>query len=247
MKARNEHGIHPPFLFELYTNIIKNPKHYYAFDLIETVRKQLLKSKHQINIHTLGEESIALKGKTRELGQITSTSLKPAPQAQFLFRLAHYLKAKTIIDLGTSLGITTAYLASQNSRSKIYTFEGNKELVMQALKVFDKAHCKNITHYIGMIENTLENNLSKLPSVDLAFIDANHKEKPTLEYYELLKSKRNPLTCLVFDDIHWSTGMQNAWHKIIADKDVTISADLFHVGLVFFNPDFSKQHFYLRM
>ena len=50
----NEHGIHSPFVFDLYTNIIKDTNPYYAFENIEALRKEMLLSKKEISVKDLG-------------------------------------------------------------------------------------------------------------------------------------------------------------------------------------------------
>jgi predicted O-methyltransferase YrrM len=89
--------------------------------------------------------------------------------------------------------------------------------------------------------------LARLDRVDLAYIDGNHRLHPTLQYFEQLLQKKTPDSIFIFDDIHWSAGMEEAWRTICQHPAVTCSIDLFFLGFVFFRPEFkAKQHFCIR-
>jgi predicted O-methyltransferase YrrM len=83
--------------------------------------------------------------------------------------------------------------------------------------------------------------------IDLAFIDGNHRKEPTLRYFETILPKTHEGSCIVFDDIHWSSEMEEAWELIRKDERVKLSIDLFFIGIVFFRTEFrEKQHFSIR-
>ena len=86
-----------------------------------------------------------------------------------------------------------------------------------------------------------------MEKINLAFIDGNHRKEPTLHYFsELLKKSTND-SIFIFDDIHWSSEMEEAWNLIQQHDSVTLTVDLFFIGLVFFSTDFKvKQHFTIR-
>jgi hypothetical protein len=51
-------------------------------------------------------------------------------------------------------------------------------------------------------------------------------------------------TVFVFDDIHWSREMEQAWKVIKDHPAVTLTIDLFFIGIVFIRPEQrSKEHF----
>jgi predicted O-methyltransferase YrrM len=100
---------------------------------------------------------------------------------------------------------------------------------------------------IGNFDQSLDGALDAIHYVDLAFIDGNHRKKPTLEYFQKIKEKTNDLSCIIFDDIHWSREMEEAWEEIKKDPQVRVSIDLFFLGIVFFRRAFlEKQDFVIR-
>jgi predicted O-methyltransferase YrrM len=85
-----------------------------------------------------------------------------------------------------------------------------------------------------------------MPRVDYAYIDGNHSFQPTLHYFDTLMPKLHPNSVLVFDDINWSEEMKNAWAVIKNHKNVSVSIDIFALGIVFFRQGQEKEHFTIR-
>ncbi|PJC61367.1 MAG: SAM-dependent methyltransferase, partial [Flavobacteriales bacterium CG_4_9_14_0_2_um_filter_32_27] len=78
------------------------------------------------------------------------------------------------------------------------------------------------------------------------FFDGNHTKNATLTYFNWCLEKANEQSVFVFDDIYWSEEMKCAWKEIKAHPKVTTTIDLFFLGIIFFNPDLSKEDFVLR-
>ena len=163
-----------------------------------------------------------------------------------LYRIVSYFKPKTIIEIGTSLGISTSYIAKANSNSQIYTLEGCGETIKIAEQNFAHLGLRNIEIIEGDFKNTLETTISKIPRIDLAFIDGNHNKDATIKYFNLLIENMNENAILIFDDIHWSNDMEKAWEEIKESTKVTLTIDLFFVGLVFIDKKLSKENYIIR-
>jgi len=151
------------------------------------------------------------------------------------------------LELGTSLGITTSYLAFANLSAQVITMEGAPTVADLAQKTFDRLNLKGIEVLKGNFNQTLPETLERIKTVDLVFIDGNHRKDPTLNYFHQLINHSTESTILIFDDIHWSSEMELAWKEIQQHPEVTLTIDLFFIGLVFFKKDFkAKQHFVIR-
>jgi predicted O-methyltransferase YrrM len=246
LASKNEHSLHSPFVFDLYTKIVKDQKTHKIFDEIENLRKKLLKDKTVIEITDLGAGSKIYKNNLREIRQIAKSAEKAPRFGRLLFRLIQYFKPKTIFDLGTSLGITTLYESKAYEAGKIYTFEGCPQTAEIAQENFKALNCENIEVVVGNLNETLSDKLNEITQLDFAFFDANHRYEPTVQYFEMCMEKANEESVFVFDDIHWSDEMHEAWQHISKHPDVMISIDLFFIGLVFFRKNQPKQHFILR-
>ena len=240
------HGIHSPFIFDFVKNVLNDNRDFYAFTPIENLRKELLADKRMIEVEDLGAVSSS-KNIQRSISEIAKNALKSKKLGQLLFRIVNHYQPEIIIELGTSIGITTAYLASANGSGKIYTIEGSDRVADIAQKNFDRLNLYNATLVRGNFDEQLPALLSQTGKIDLAFVDGNHRLEPTLRYFEMLLKHSHENTILIFDDIHWSPEMEEAWEEIKKSEAVTCSIDLFFLGLVFLRKDFkAKQHFVIR-
>ena len=245
LRSRNTmgYGIHSPYLFYIARTIIPERAKYYCFEDVERVRGEMAKDKTEVQVEDYGVGS----GGKRKIAEIARLALKSPKEAQLLFRLVNLLKAGTIVELGTSLGITTAYLALPNREAKVWTFEGSKDLLNLAKKNWKSLEIKNIQPVCGNIDDTLARESANWSTVDFAFLDANHRQEPTLRYFDILASHAGEKSIFVVDDIRHSRDMWEAWKTICKREDVTARMDLGTMGLVFFDPHFPKQTFRIRL
>jgi predicted O-methyltransferase YrrM len=241
------HGVHSPFVFEFITKVLNDTTKYACYKNIEQLRRQLRHDNTLLTIEDFGAGSRVHASYKRKVSEIAATSLKPKKFSQLLFRIANFYRPDNILELGTSLGITTAYLASANEHSKVITMEGAKEIAAVAKKNFQQLDLSNIEIVEGDFDFSLSRVLSELSSVDFAFVDGNHRKEPTIKYFEQLLLKTTNYSVLVFDDVHWSKEMEEAWEYIKQHSSVTLSIDLFFIGIVFFRQEqLEKQHFSIR-
>jgi predicted O-methyltransferase YrrM len=239
------HGVHSPFVFDFIKNVLKDKTKYPEYNKIERERERLLADERMIEVEDFGAGSSSQKN-TRQVKQIAGTSLKTKKYAQLLFRIAKYYKASTIIELGTSLGITTAYLGAADT-TNVYSLEGSKSIADIARQNIITLGITNTSIITGEFQNTLNDLLATVPKPDLVFVDGNHRKLPTINYFEALLEKSKTSTILIFDDIHWSREMEDAWAHIKEDASVTLTIDLFFIGIVLLRTDFkAKQHFCIR-
>ena len=239
--------MHSPFVFDIINKVLKDKKQYDCYSVIEKHRQHLLQNEEEIEVEDFGAGSSVMKSNKRIIKNITSSSLKPKKFAQLLFRIVQYYKPATILELGTSLGITSAYLAKGNEKATVYTCEGSSAIAAIAQKNFSALQIKNIELTEGDFAKTLSPLLNEIGKIGFAFVDGNHRKEPTIEYFTKLLNFSTHSTILVFDDIHWSKEMEAAWDEIKNHSSVTLTIDLFFIGLVFVNPDFKvKQHFIIR-
>ena len=223
------HGIHSPFVFELNENIFQEKIPFYAFEEIESIRAKLLLSHQKIKVEDHGAGSKKNNTLERRISDIARTALKSPSKAQLLFRLARHLEATKILELGTSLGLTTAYLSKARKSAQIISIEGSKEIAKVAKINFEKLELTNIELIQATFGEALENQLQKLQAVDLVFFDGNHQKIPTLSYFESCLKYAHADSVFVFDDIYWSKEMKESWEIIKQHKSVSLTIDLFEM------------------
>lgn len=241
------HGIHSPFVFDFIKNVSNDNRNFYAYQQIENLRRQLLKNETIIEVEDFGAGSAISKTNKRTVSEIVKSAAKSEKLGKLLFRIANYYQPKTMIELGTSAGLSSAYLASALPNSKLITIEGSAVISEIAKKNFYALGLSNIELLTGNFDDILPKILAKHPVIDFAFVDGNHRKQPTINYFDLLIQHIGDFSVLIFDDIHWSSDMEEAWQEIKNDERVMLTIDLFFLGIVFFKSDFkTKQHFIIR-
>jgi predicted O-methyltransferase YrrM len=241
------HGMHSPFVFDFILNVLNNKNRYDPPVEIEQLREKLVADQRLIEIEDLGAGSRVMSSNQKKVSRLAKDALKPKKYAQLLYRLVKHYQPNTILELGTSLGLTTTYLSKANPSAAITTIEGSPAVEALATANFKNLHCTNIKLITGNFDSILPDVISHLPSLDLAYVDGNHRYEPTLQYFHQLLSGIHSDSILVFDDIHWSAGMEKAWSAIKAHPTVQYTIDTFFLGFVFFKKEFKvKQHFTIR-
>ena len=249
LKASNGkgHGTHSPFVFEFITQVLNDDRTYYCYDHIERLREKLKLDNTLLTIEDFGAGSRVNSHYQRAVSSIAKSALKPKKFSQLLFRMVNHYQPENILELGTSLGITTSYLASANTNARVTTMEGASAVADVAKSNFQSLQLNNIALVQGNFDETLSSAIEHIPQIDFAFIDGNHRRDPTIAYYEKLLPKTHEHSILIFDDVHWSKEMEEAWEHIKNDSAVTLSIDLFFIGIVFFRKENkTKQHFVIK-
>lgn len=248
LTAQSNQYLHSPFLFELYNYVFNDIKLNSQFYEIENERKKFLKNLKSLEVIDLGAGSkLFKKRKSRKISSIAKTALQKPKYARFLYRLVEFTKSKSILELGTSLGITTRYLSSgAGLDGHVITIEGSPEIASLAKSHFDNWKNNEIELYEGDFMDILKSNDFKERKFDFVFIDGNHQRDAVLQYFDVIYSKLHGGSVVVIDDIHWSKDMMNCWKDLKNKKEVTLSFDVFQFGVLFFNKNLSKQNFRLR-
>ena len=243
--SKNQHGVHSPFVFNLVTKCFYDAKKYSEYNDLRNYRKSLLQNKNFIEVADFGAGSRVFKSNRRQVARIAKTAGISAKRAELLFRITKYFKTSTILEIGTSLGLATSALAL-NDFSEVTTLEGCPNTMNQCQLQLQKFNINNVICITTEFSKELtEYNVQPTP-YNLIYFDGNHSKKATLEYFELLLPTINNETVWIFDDIHWSNEMEEAWEIIKENPKVTITIDTFQWGFVFFRAEQVKENFMVR-
>lgn len=237
-RGRKGYGIHSPFAFDFVTNVLKmnSDTAYYDWSAIEKLRYEMLSDKQVID--TKGRPNISVS-------KLTKTSAAPASDAQRIQRIGQFMQSRRILELGTSLGFTTAYLATISDKAKVISIDHDEMSHKYAKQSFKKLSINNITLITDTFDNALPKAVEELKSIDLLYIDGNHTYEATIEYFNATIGAVRPNSVFIFHDIHWSAPMYKAWNEVIANTKITASFEAHNLGIVFFDPDLEKHHYFI--
>lgn len=249
-KSKNAHGVHSPFVYHLVQKCFYDRTNYPEYQILKAYRNALLENKNTIEVTDFGAGSRVFKSNTRVINQIAKNAGISPGRAQLLFRIVRYFQPKNILEIGTSLGLATSALAL-NDFATITTLEGCPETMHQCQLQLQKFNIKNVTCVNTEFSEYLKTETETATATatensQLTYFDGNHSKKATLEYFELLIPTISNETIWIFDDIHWSKDMEEAWEMIKKHPKVTVTIDTFQWGIVFFRKEQVKEDFIIR-
>lgn len=246
-RSKNQHGVHSPFVFSLVTKCFYDTKTKPDYKILKAYRNDLLSNKNTIEVTDFGAGSRVFKSNTRQISKIAQTAGITPKRAELLYRIVRYFQPETILEIGTSLGLATSALSLGNPKTKITTLEGCPQTSGIAQKQFAKFKLDNIETVVTEFTAHFENYQLSTVNYQLIYFDGNHSKQATLDYFDLLLPTITNETVWIFDDIHWSEGMEEAWEIIKNHPKVTVTIDTFQWGLVFFRYEQEKEHFTIRI
>jgi predicted O-methyltransferase YrrM len=234
-------------VFHLVTKCFYDKKPKPEYSILKEYRNSLLDNKNTIEVTDFGAGSKVFKSNTRPIDKIAKTAGITQKRAELLFRITNYFQPQSILEIGTSLGLATSALALGNPKASITTLEGCPETANQCKLQLQKFKINNVNSIITEFGEYLQSQNLISNIFNLIYIDGNHSKKATLDYFELLLPTITNETLWIFDDIHWSPEMEEAWEVIKTNPKVSVTIDTFQWGLVFFRKEQPKEHFVIRV
>lgn len=248
--SKNQHGVHSPFVYDLVTKCFYDKKKYPEYSILKEYRKSLLENETIIEVTDFGAGSRVFKSNQRKISAIAKNAGISPKRAELLFRITNYFQPENVLEIGTSLGLATIALSLGSKNSKIITLEGCPNTLSIAKNKFQVSSFKLNHENIEFINTEFSNYLKNLqPSTrnpQLIYFDGNHSKKATSTYFELLLPTISNNSVWIFDDIHWSKNMEEAWEMIKNHPKVTVTIDTFQWGIVFFRKEQEKEHFIIN-
>jgi len=245
-KHRKGFGIHSPFVFDLASRVFRNKIDPHIVCSIEKVRKKLKSDRRSIIVKDLGTGSEKLKSNKRKVSDIARNSPVPKKYGILLSNMALEFGNPLIIEFGTSIGISTMYMASGCPDTTVYSIEGCPAISDIAIENFREAGLKNITVLTGSFDEMWSAAISSSNKPGLVFIDGNHRKEPVLKYFTEIAEISDSKTVIVIDDIYYSKEMEEAWNEIKHCEKVTLTIDIFRMGIVFFRSGISSNNYTIR-
>ena len=245
LKSVNQKKIQSLFISDLINQCLKHQQDKTNSSLLN-YKRELLKNNNSIQVTDFGAGSRVFKSNLRRISKIAKVAGISNKRAFTLIQLIKYYQPKNILEIGTSLGIATSSISIGNPNSKITTLEGCKETAKIAQQQFYKFNLKNINLIIGDFKNTIPKTVTN-NTYDFIYFDGNHQKKATLDYFNTCLKTINANSILIFDDIHWSKDMEEAWNIIKQHPKVTSTIDTFQWGIVFFREELEKEHYTIRI
>ena len=245
-RHRRGHGIHSPFVYDLVSRVLRNITDPNIVIKVEQIRKKMIADSRTILVHDLGSRSGLSKEYQRGVSDIAKNSPVTEKYCRFLSNMAAEFGNHRIIELGTSLGISTMYMAASCKETQLITIEGCPSIAAIARKNFFEAGIDNIELLVGSFDEILPEVLAGGVKPGLVFIDGNHRKEPVIKYFNQIAEVSDNRTAVILDDISYSGEMSEAWNEIKHHRKVSVSIDINRMGILFFREGINHNNYIIR-
>jgi predicted O-methyltransferase YrrM len=244
LKARHwkGHGIHSPYVFELVNKVMYDKTNYKDYDFFREIRRKLKDSEIKLQVENAGADSAYFTSGERNIRDLLRISSVKPKFGKLLYRIVRHYKPATIIELGTSIGLSTIYLARGNERANVITIEKSHTLCRFASETFREIGIMNVSVKNGLFDDKLDELGDSIFESALIFIDGNHKFESTLAYFNFF-AERMKEGIIILDDIHWSREMLRAWETIRQKEESQATLNLFSMGFVVRRPSITRKNY----
>lgn len=241
LRSVSRYRIHSPYIYSLITKGLKSSLSPEA----SLSMRQLKKNIHGVPPFTSED---AGTGVNRTLGgpQLLKMGISH-PYGKMLYGISKHLKPNNILEIGTSAGISAAYMALGNPHAKIKTVEACKNKALIAKDLMEKNNFHNVSVIYGYGNEVLDQLAKENYKAQMVYVDADHSWEGTVGFFHQLTRLTTRESIIILDDIYWSADMQRAWKHITNQKQVTLSLATMRLGMVFFHPKRTKQQLYLQL
>jgi len=240
--SRKGHGIHSPYLFSFVSEVLGNAEFLDVPEKLQKLHRAASRDRSFIDTGDIGAGSRKMKSPYRQVSGIVRNSSVSPKWGALLFRMVKWYRPERVVELGTGIGISTAYLAS-GGKMPVISVEASGEKCRYAQSLLEKLDCSHVQLIPGTFDHELPRILKKTEDRTLFYIDGNHTFEATVRYGKQILALGLDDALIIFDDINWSDGMYAAWSSLKKDPGVTVSVDLFFMGVLIIRDQLQKGSF----
>lgn len=242
LRFRSGFGVHSPFVYHLITRVIGEKCAYYAFEEIELVRRQFYYREQRFPwVVRHGRKAGAVLDKP--VGEIVRREAIRPKQGALLFRLANYFQPAYILQIGASAGLATLYLTAYSKRSTCIALEQVPTLAPVARQVWEKGARTGIDLRVGEYGVLLPEALAELPRLDFVFFNRAEESGDRDALFDACARKAHTGTVMVITGIRGNRAMRDFWRSVCLRGEVTVTLDLYTLGIVLFNRKLHKRDY----
>lgn len=238
LRAKTAYSSQSPFLFGWHKKVLKAKPP--IDDLGWRMLVERLHATKQDTTEVLRTDHGATlyNNRLQTIGHIASSQVSSIDELAILFHSTQYVRPKSILELGTSLGFSAAALSLGFPSAKVETVEGDPAIAQWAKENHTLLDLDNIILHECTIADYLERKSLRGGQIDVLYMDGHHDGLATMTYFNNLLPFFSKKTVVIVDDILWSRDMHNAWEQLRKNPRVKASLAYERIGFLFFSEAF---------
>lgn len=191
-----------------------------------------------LNDHGTNRDYDTIYRIARLLDKRKHISYNQRKQSRLLYRLVRYFEPESVVSFGKLSALNTSALALGHLQTKVYLEESDDFL--------ETLNSMGIVNVSLIQPAEFDSEHFKRLNTGFVFFSRDSFEEDTWDYLADCLSHKTSESVFVFEGIHHNRDLQDAWEEIKANEDVSVTFDLYCVGLVFFREGIEKQDFVLK-
>ena len=220
--CRGGHRVHSPFVYDLITTVIEEKRPYYCYKRLSTIRKKLQKNCAYIKYD----------GRIYTVKEVLKKYCLTENEDRLLFRLANRFRPTTTYVMGSDLGLALLYLTSWSEYVNCVVLEPEESVAHFASKIVDKYSSAYFD--IRVFYNTrIEDN----ENIDFIVLNSPF----CIDAYKIFLPHINDNSIMVVTGINASQKSRDTWKAICDTPKVTVTLDLYNLGIALFNPKLHRR------
>lgn len=159
-------------------------------------------------------------------------------QSRLLYRMVRYFEPDSVVSFGHITALNAAAMALGHMQTKVY--------LEQSESFLETLNSMGVVNVILIQPEEFDSEHFKRLNTGFVFFGRDSFEGDTWDYLADCLSHKTSDSVFVFEGIHRDRDIEEAWEEIKANEDVSVTFDLYCIGVVFFREGIEKQDFVLK-
>ncbi|MDD2435944.1 MAG: SAM-dependent methyltransferase [Massilibacteroides sp.] len=220
IRYRKGHGVHSPFVFNFITKVIDERAAYYCLKDIELTRKKFFYENEPFHKWEIRPKYGAL-----------------------LMRISNYLKPQNLLLIGSDLSFSALYSSSYASTTRCVVLEEKTEIAAFSRSVIEKHRAKNILLKEGVYQKTVSEVLEHTDKLDFVYFGYPNDSALDIPVFECILPHLHEHSVLILRGIRKTKDRKEFWNRLCARPEVSVTIDVYELGIAFFNHKIHKKNY----
>ena len=159
-------------------------------------------------------------------------------RSRLLYRVIRHYQPDSVVSFGGITAQNATALALGNLKTKVYLEQSEDFLeTLNAMGVIN----------VNLIQpDEFDSTRFRRLNTGFVFFGRDSFEDDTWDYLTDCMNYKTADSVFIFEDIHSCSDIEDAWEEIKANEDVSVTFDLYGIGMAFFREGIEKQDFVLK-